>query len=79
MRLFSACIQLERRFKKYLAKTPNQFINEFRLEQARKLLIETNLAIGDISSRVGFSDPSYFARKFHNLFDVLPSEIRNSH
>ena len=67
---------LERRFKKYLAKTPNQFINEFRLEQARKMLIETELSIAEISYRVGFTDPSYFARKFHMLFDALPSEFR---
>ena len=67
---------LERRFKKYLGKTPNQFINEYRLEQARKLLIETSLTISEISYRVGFTDPSYFARKFNMLFDALPSELR---
>ena len=67
---------LERRFKKHLAKTPKQFINEFRLEQARKLLVETNLPIAQIGHQVGFSEPSYFSKMFKQLFALLPSEIR---
>ena len=34
---------LERRFKKFLFKTPNQYICEVRLENARRLLVETTL------------------------------------
>ena len=36
---------LERRFKKYLAKTPKQLINEIRLENSRRLLVETNMQL----------------------------------
>ncbi|MBC3766924.1 helix-turn-helix domain-containing protein [Neptunicella marina] len=57
---------LERRFKKYLAKTPNQFINETRLENARRLLIETSLPVGEIAYQCGFSGPSYFSKQLSN-------------
>jgi len=67
---------LERRFKKYLGKTPKKFIIEYRLEQARKLLIETNLPIAQVAYQVGFGEPSYFSKMFKLLFNILPSEYR---
>lgn len=70
---------LERRFKKYLAKTPKQFINEVRLENARRLLVETNHAIAIIASETGFTDHSYFSRQFKRLFGELPSTFREAH
>lgn len=68
---------LERRFKKYLKKTPGQFINEVRLESARKLLIETRQPIAEIAYQCGFSEPSYFSKQFRRLFGELPSQLRD--
>jgi len=70
---------LERRFKKFLGKTPKQFINEVRLENARRLLIETNLAIAIIANDTGFTDHSYFSRQFLKLFKQSPSAFRQEH
>lgn len=67
---------LERRFKKHLAKTPNQFINEIRLENARKLLVETRLPISQIAYQCGFAEPSYFSKQFRRLFGEIPSQMR---
>jgi AraC-like DNA-binding protein len=69
---------LERRFKKYLAKTPKQFIRQIRLENARRLLVETNLQIAEVAYQSGFSGHSYFSRHFKLMFDVLPSELRQT-
>jgi len=70
---------LERRFKKYLGKTPKQFINEVRLENARRLLIETNNTIATIANDTGFADHSYFSRQFQKLFKQSPSVFRKAH
>ncbi|MFT4927131.1 MAG: AraC-like DNA-binding protein [Phenylobacterium sp.] len=70
---------LERRFKKHMNKTPKQFINEVRLENARRMLIETDLPIALVGSECGFADHSYFCRKFAQLFDAVPSVFRKSH
>ena len=70
---------LERRFKKFLGKTPKQYINEVRLENARRLLIETNIAIATIANDTGFAEHSYFSRQFQKLFDQCPSEYRQEH
>ncbi|TYK64839.1 AraC family transcriptional regulator [Colwellia echini] len=67
---------LERRFKKFLGKTPKQFINEVRLENARRLLIESNSGIATIANDTGFADHSYFSRQFQKLFGQSPSAFR---
>lgn len=73
---FISVSALERRFKKYLSKTPKQFINEVRLENARRMLIETRLPIAEIAYRSGFSEHSYFSRQFKLQFGILPSQLR---
>ncbi|MFC3094193.1 helix-turn-helix domain-containing protein [Alteromonas sediminis] len=77
-----ACLSvsaLERRFKKHLGKTPKQFINEVRLENARRMLIDTKHSIVDIAFKCGFAEHSYFSKQFKQLFGVLPSQIRRQH
>ncbi|GAB5379301.1 MAG: AraC family transcriptional regulator [Aliiglaciecola sp.] len=73
---FLSVSALERRFKKYLGKTPKQFINEIRLENARRKLIETRLPILEIANQCGFAEHSYFSRQFKSMFGVLPSDLR---
>ena len=70
---------LERRFKKYLNKTPKQFISEVRLENAQKLLVETNIPISQVGDESGFTNPSYFTQQFRSFFDELPSDFRKNY
>jgi PAS domain S-box-containing protein len=67
---------LERRFKKHLSKTPSRLINEVRLENARRLLMDTNLPVSDIAYQTGFSDHSYFTKQFKQFFGMHPTKMR---
>ncbi len=67
---------LERRFKKYLSKTPKKLINEIRLENARLLVMESDTPISAIAYQTGFSDHSYFTKQFKQLFGMHPSHMR---
>jgi AraC-like DNA-binding protein len=67
---------LERRFKKHLKKTPHQYINDVRLDNARQMLRETDKAIGNIALETGFADHSHFTRAFTRKFGVAPSVDR---
>ena len=67
---------LERRFKKYLKKTPKQFINEIRLEYGSHLLMRSNDSIANVALAAGFSDPNYFTRMFTRHFGCAPSDFR---
>lgn len=67
---------LERRFKKYLKKTPMQFVREIRLENSRRMLVETQMPISEIAHLTGFPSHSYFSRHFKQMFGQLPAIYR---
>ncbi|MBQ7096898.1 MAG: helix-turn-helix transcriptional regulator [Clostridia bacterium] len=46
------------------------FIRNKQLENAKKLLADTDLSISEISARCGFSDYNYFSRVFKNKYGV---------
>jgi AraC-like DNA-binding protein len=76
---FLSVSALERRFKKHLKKTPKQYMNDVRLENARRLLIESNLPIASIAGECGYNDHSYFSKQFNILFGQLPSSFREKY
>lgn len=65
-----------RLFKKYLNKTPTEFINEHRLNYAANLLINTDKDILSICLDVGFSNLSHFCHVFKERFHISPREYR---
>jgi len=69
---------LERRFKKYLDKTPKMLIREVRLENARRLLIETSFPVAEIAHLSGYTSHSYFSHDFKIMFSILPSKYRQN-
>ena len=64
---------LERRFKKHLNRTPHQYIIDVRLDNARRMLRDTDKPIGTIALETGFSDHSHFTRAFSRKFGLAPS------
>jgi YesN/AraC family two-component response regulator len=66
--------QLERRMRKVTRITPGGFIRLMRLRRAAQLLEKKVGSVSEVSYRVGFSDPNYFSRLFHQTFGVSPSE-----
>ena len=51
-------------------------LKERRLQEARRLLVESDLSIGEIATRLGFEDPLYFSRRFHQYACSTASEYR---
>ncbi|MBM6947062.1 AraC family transcriptional regulator [Mordavella massiliensis] len=63
-------------FKRYMKITFMEYLNKVRMAQAKKLLIYTNMSIGDIASRTGYRDQNYFTRLFKIWYDMTPSQYR---
>jgi AraC-like DNA-binding protein len=63
-------------FKSLVHKTPMDYINMLRINQAAKLLSESNTKIIDIALEVGFENPSYFIKLFKRHKKCTPSEFR---
>lgn len=65
-----------RYFKPRANKTFTRFVNEIRIGHARKLLLEDNLNISQISYECGFNALSNFNRQFKTIVDMSPYEFR---
>lgn len=68
--------QFLRRFKAATAKTPVQYLQDLRIEQARHLLESGNVPVSDITSAVGYEDVTTFRRLFHRNIGLSPNEYR---
>ncbi|MFC5407128.1 helix-turn-helix domain-containing protein [Cohnella soli] len=63
-------------FKAVTNKTPQRYMNEFRLQKACELMKHTRLNIQQIAGLVGFNDSLYFSRTFKKTYGVTPSVYR---
>lgn len=63
-------------FKKSTGKTFVKYVNELRIGQACKLLIESDLTISEICYEVGFNNVSNFNRRFYERHNTSPSKYR---
>lgn len=52
------------------------YINQIRINEAKRMLTETELTIGDIAFKVGFSNQSHFNRVFKSITESSPSQFR---
>lgn len=68
--------QLLRKIKSLRGITPNELIKEFRLKEAKRLLVETDYTASEIAYRTGFSSPSYFNKCFHDFYGYPPGEAK---
>jgi len=64
-------------FKKITNKTFVQYLIEYRLIHAAKLLHESKLAISDICYECGFNNYSHFNKKFKEMMGRTPLQYRN--
>ena len=49
-----------------------------RIEQARRLLLQSGRKVSDICSQVGYKDTDYFVRVFREATGMTPNEYRKS-
>ena len=66
-------------FCEYLNMTPVEYLINYRLEVASKLLVSTNDSVLNIALSTGFSDGSYFARIFRKRIGCSPLEYRRKY
>ncbi len=76
-----ACISprhFARRFKIVFGQSPAAFVQDHRLDEARRRLSEGNLPIEAVATSVGFKSADAFRRAFRHRFRVMPSKYRRS-
>ena len=65
-----------KKFKAAMGETPLNYYNKVRMYKAMTLLASTDLSIEKVSSCVGISDSSYFAKLFKKYCLINPAEYR---
>jgi AraC family transcriptional regulator len=67
---------LTQAFAHVYRKTPHRHVIERRVEQARRLLIGTNLALSEIALQTGFASQSHFSVAFKKSMGQTPGAYR---
>ncbi|MCD0474107.1 AraC family transcriptional regulator [Flavobacterium sp. EDS] len=62
-------------FKKITGMTPNSFFLNNKLIEAKRLLIEKQLTITQVSNELNFTNNSYFTAKFRDFYGMSPKEF----
>jgi AraC family transcriptional regulator len=65
-----------RSFKQSTGLSPHRYILQLRIDEAKRLLKRTKLALSDVASRLGFSDQSHFTMVFRKLVGTTPARWR---
>jgi signal transduction histidine kinase/DNA-binding response OmpR family regulator len=66
--------QLFRKLKALINTSPRDFINDIRLQRAAQLIRAKTDNVSQIGYSVGFSEQSYFTKRFRKKYGVSPSE-----
>lgn len=64
-------------FRNTVQLTPNQYLRQYRIQQAANLLTSTDEKISAIAHACGFDDLSFFAKTFREVKGVSPLNYRN--
>jgi AraC-like DNA-binding protein len=67
---------LRRRWFDAMNITPGRYLLNLRLQNARRLLAETALPVGEIATQTGFQDMFYFSRRFKLETQLTPTQYR---
>lgn len=70
--------QLYRKIKTLTGVSVNEFIRNVRLEKAKQLIEQGSNNINEISYKVGFTSPSYFAKCYKVKYGHLPNQEKKT-
>lgn len=63
-------------FKEATGQPFHKYVVALRLEKAKRMLIENDMAVSEVARAVGFGGLSHFSRAFAQRFSVSPTHIR---
>lgn len=65
-------------FKQYTGNNFVNYLKELRIDQAKKMLAETEWRVAEISHKVGYENEKHFMKIFRNICGVSPTEYRKT-
>ena len=68
--------QLNRLFEGHVGKTPSIYYRDIRLDRARGLVTQTDMALAQVALASGFASPVHFSRAYKDRFGLPPRQDR---
>lgn len=68
---------LKRRFQLATGTSPNQYLQQVRMDKAKKLLLATQMTVKGIAYEVGYDNDSFFSRVFKRNTGATPTRWRD--
>jgi transcriptional regulator GlxA family with amidase domain len=68
----------KRRFTRVTGWSPIRYVQQLRVDQAKRRLESTSIPVDEISWSVGYEDPAFFRRLFKRLTGITPGAYRNT-
>lgn len=68
--------KLKAGFLHLLGMTPFRYVQEQRLQHARRLIEQEDCSVSEAAWRIGYTNVSHFGAAFRRRFGLLPSELR---
>jgi signal transduction histidine kinase/AraC-like DNA-binding protein/DNA-binding LacI/PurR family transcriptional regulator len=65
-------------FRQETSLSPWDYLNRFRVQKAKELLVHTDETITTVATRVGYNDSAYFSRVFRKVTGVSPQDFRKT-
>ena len=66
---------MSREFKRYIGKSPNDYLIDLRLDRAKSLLVDSGRTIADIGQLVGIPNTNHFLYLFKSREGITPSAL----
>ncbi len=67
---------LYRMFRQVFSRSPRDYLEEYRISQACRLLDETELTVSDVAHLAGYEDSLYFSKAFKKCRGCSPTQYR---
>lgn len=65
-----------RLFRQYTGLTPYEYLLNYRVNQAKEMLRDTNMPVAEVGTSVGFTDACNFSRTFRRITGSTPNSYR---
>ncbi len=69
---------LSRQFKRFTGMTVIEYVNNLRIEMAKRLLVSSDESVTNIAYHVGYESPKYFYRMFRAACGLSPAAFRKA-
>ncbi|WP_242969962.1 DNA-binding response regulator [Clostridium chauvoei] len=70
---------LSKAFKNTMGTNFNKYVTNRKIEEAKKILKNTNTSISDITFYIGYNEPNYFCKVFKKVEGMTPLEYREKY